>query len=100
MRGERRRAKRGAARLEASLQQLPEVIDTKKRRGSKDAETRVSTTDPDARVMKIGDGGFRPAFNAQFSTTTDRARVSVGVDVTSGGCDIADASNFVIEPAD
>jgi len=29
----------------------------------------VSTTDPDARVMKMGDGGFRPAFNVQFATT-------------------------------
>ncbi len=27
-------------------------------------EPRVSTTDADARVMKMADGGFRPAFNA------------------------------------
>jgi len=31
-------------------------------------KARGSTTDPDARVMKMADGGFRPAFNVQFST--------------------------------
>ena len=48
--------------------QLPEV-EAKKDAKSKD-KARVSTTDPDARVMKMGDGGFRPAFNLQFATDT------------------------------
>ena len=47
---------------------------------------RVSTTDPEARVMKMGDGGFRPAFNMQFATTTEEA-VIVGVGVTNVGSD-------------
>jgi len=51
------------------MKQIPEVSATKKRSGAKDATARVSTTDPDARVMKMGDGGFRPAFNVQFATT-------------------------------
>jgi transposase len=83
--------KRGAeqrlARLEAALAQVPEVTETKKRSGAKDTSVRVSTTDPDARVMKMGDGGFRPAFNMQFATTTDAARVIVGVDVSNRGSD-------------
>jgi transposase len=83
--------KRGAEqrieRLEAALQQIPEVTETKKRSGAKDATVRVSTTDPDARVMKMGDGGFRPAFNVQFATTADKARVIVGVEVTNRGSD-------------
>jgi transposase len=83
--------KRGAQqrieRLEAALEQIPEVTETKKRSGAKDATVRVSTTDPDARVMKMGDGGFHPAFNVQFATTTDAARVIVGVDVTNRGSD-------------
>ena len=83
--------KRGAQqrieRLEAALQQVPEVTATKKRSGAKDATVRVSTTDPDARVMKMGDGGFRPALNVQFGTTTDEARVIVGVDVINRGID-------------
>jgi hypothetical protein len=37
--------------------------------------------------MKMGDGGFRPAFNVQFATTTDTARVIVGVAVTQRGSD-------------
>lgn len=83
--------KRGAeqrlSRLEAALKQIPEVTATKKRSGAKDATVRVSTTDPEARVMKMGDGGFRPAFNVQFATTTDEARVIVGVEVTHRGSD-------------
>jgi transposase len=83
--------KRGAQqrieRLEAALKQIPEVTETKKRSGAKDATARVSTTDPDARVMKMGDGGFRPAFNVQLATTTDEARVIVGVEVTNRGSD-------------
>lgn len=83
--------KRGAhqrlARLEAALKQIPEVTETKTRSGAQDATARVSTTDPDARVMKRGDGGFRPAFNVQFATTVDHGRVIVGVDVTNRGSD-------------
>ena len=83
--------KRGAEqrieRLEAALRQVPEVTATKKRSGAKDATVRVSSTDPDARVMKMGDGGFRPALNVQFGTTTDQARVIVGVDVINRGSD-------------
>ena len=35
----------------------------------------------------MGDGGFRPAFNVQFATTSDEARVIVGVDATNRGSD-------------
>jgi transposase len=82
-----RGAKERLARLEAAIQQVPDVVETKKRSGAKDATPRVSTTDPDARVMKMGDGGFRPAFNVQFATTTDEARVIVGVAVSNRGSD-------------
>ncbi|MGH7166794.1 MAG: IS1182 family transposase [Nitrospiraceae bacterium] len=88
--------KRGAqerlARLEAALKQVPEVTETKRRSGAKDATVRVSTTDPDARVMKMGDGGFRPAFNVQLATTTDQARVIVGVEVTNRGSDMGQST--------
>lgn len=47
---------------------------------------RASTTDPEAQVMKMGDGGFRPAFNAQFATDT-ATQVIVGVDVINIGSD-------------
>jgi transposase len=43
---------------------------------------RVSTTDPECRKMKMGDGGFRPAYNVQFATSTDK-KVILGVDVVN-----------------
>lgn len=45
-------------------------------------EIRISTTDPECRKMRMGDGGFRPAYNVQFATTTDK-KVIVGVDVVA-----------------
>ena len=71
------------------------TTETKKRSGAKDATPRVSTTDPDARVMKMGDGGFRPAFNAQFATTADEARVIVGVKVTNRGSDAGESTPMI-----
>jgi transposase len=44
-------------------------------------EPRASTTDAEARVMKMADGGFRPAYNVQFvSDTTSGAIAAVAVD--------------------
>jgi transposase len=83
----KRAAKERIARLEAALAELPAVIAVKKKNGSKGAEPRVSTTDSQARIMKMADGGFRPAYNVQLATTTDGARVIVGVDVTQRGSD-------------
>jgi transposase len=65
-----RAAQEREARIQAALKQLPELAAAKKRSGSK-TEARSSTTDADARVMKMGDGGFRPAFNVQFATTCE-----------------------------
>jgi transposase len=47
---------------------------------------RASSTDPDAQVMKMGDGGFRPAFNAQLASDT-ATQLIVGVAVTNVGSD-------------
>ena len=79
-------------RLEHALAELPDVAAIKKKSGAKDATPRVSTTDPDARVMKLPDGGFRPAFNVQLATTTDAARAIVGVSVTNRGSDQGQAT--------
>ena len=62
----------------------------KNRRQAKSPEQlRVSTTDPQARRMKMGDGGFRPAYNVQFAATTTGG-VVVGVSVTNAGSDAAE----------
>ncbi len=49
-------------------------------------KVRVSTTDCEARVMKMACAGFRPAFNVQFAST-NVGKAIIGVDVTNKGCD-------------
>lgn len=71
-------------RVEKALSELPKVRDGKKPKDQ--PKSRASTTDPEARVMKMGDGGYRPAYNAQFATDT-KNRVIVGVRVTNSGGD-------------
>jgi hypothetical protein len=79
-----RAAEERAARIRAAQAQLPKIAEAKKAKDRDQA--RASTTDPDARVMKMGDGGFRPAFNVQLATATD-SQVITGVDVTNSGGD-------------
>lgn len=79
-----RAARERQERVQRALEQLPQVEAQEK---SKDKDkARVSTTDPDARVMKMADGGFRPAFNVQLSTDS-ATQVITGVDVTNSGGD-------------
>jgi transposase len=77
-------------RLESALgnlEELRQLNEGRRKDKRKDpAEMRVSTTDPEARKMKMADGGFRPAYNVQFATTTEGG-VVVGVAVTQEGCD-------------
>src|SRR6266566_5035568 len=73
------------ARVEEALAEMPAVEAAKARNHSK-ATPRVSTTDPEARRMKMTDGGFRPAYNVQFATDVD-SRAIVGVAVTNVGSD-------------
>jgi transposase len=53
----------------------------------KPAEPRASTTDPEARVMKMADGGFRPAFNVGFATDT-RSGMIAAVELDNQGSDM------------
>jgi transposase len=82
-----RAARERKERLDEALRQHQELSEQRERRKKGDGETtRVSTTDPDARKMKMANGGYDPAFNVQFATDGD-ARVIVAVDVTNGGTD-------------
>ena len=86
---QRRAAADRLARVEEALAQLPAIQATKDRqKGKRPTEARVSTTDPDARVMKMADGGYRPAYNVQLATDVD-SRMIVGVTVTNVGSDRA-----------
>lgn len=74
-------------RVAEALAQLPELKAKRERRKTGGGEkARCSTTDPDARRMKMADGGTRPAYNVQLATT-DETRLIVGWDVTNVGAD-------------
>ncbi len=82
-----RAARERKERIEEALRQHQELAEKREKRKKGDGETtRVSTTDPDARNMKMANGGFDPAFNVQFSTDAN-SQVIVGVDVTTEGTD-------------
>lgn len=67
--------------MDAAIEQLAEV-ESKRRGEEKKQKARASTTDPEARIMKMGDGGYRPAYNIEYATDTS-SRVIVGVEVTN-----------------
>jgi transposase len=83
---EKRAATERLARVEAALAAMPEARMRKKRNKGEPNEARVSTTDAEARVMKMPDGGFRPAYNVQFCAETQQGLV-MGVMVTTSGAD-------------
>jgi transposase len=79
-----RAARERAARVQQALDRLPE-LQAKKKPDEKD-KARASTTDSEATVMKMADGGFRPAYNVQFGTDT-ATKMIAGVDVVTSGTD-------------
>ena len=91
-----RAARECEERIEQALAQLPEVAAAKRRNGGKAEDARSSTTDADARVMKMGDGGFRPAYNVQFATTCE-SQVIVGMAVVNAGSDMAQLAPMVAQ---
>lgn len=75
------------SRIEDALEQMEELSERReKRRKGEGEKTRVSTTDPDARNMKMANGGYNPAFNVQFASDMGQ-RIIVGVSVTNEGTD-------------
>jgi transposase len=79
-----RAARERAERLQKALEQIPEV--EAKKKSSEKEKARASTTDPEARVMKMADGGYRPAYNVQLGTDTG-SQIITGVDVSNSGGD-------------
>jgi transposase len=59
----------------------PETKDGKRRK-----EPRASTTDPEARVVKMADGGFRPAYNMQIASVAGE-QIAVAVEVSTSSSD-------------
>jgi hypothetical protein len=91
-----RAAQERVARLEAALAGIPAARAAKP--AKEQDQARVSTTDAEARVMKMADGGFRPAYTIQLAADTAE-QVIVGVAVTSSGSDQDEAPAMVEQVA-
>lgn len=92
--GEEEESKRGAAeqrarekvgRLQLALEEMEKLREQKKSEEDK-REARVSTSDPEARVMKQNEGGFAPSYNVQITTDTVQGLI-VDVETTQAGND-------------
>ena len=94
-----RAARERQERVQKALDRLPELEEIKKRQGKKAEGARTSTTDAEATVMKMADGGFRPAYNAQYATDTE-SQVIVGVEVVTAGTDMAQLEPMVGQMAE
>lgn len=85
-RAARERARRErAARVRRALEQVGELEKRQAKshkKGAREKAVRASTTDPEVRIMKMPDGGLRPAYNLQVVTDT-QSRVIVGMDVVN-----------------
>jgi hypothetical protein len=74
-------------RLKQAQQEVQEVAAAREKRKKGDGDSaRASTTDPEARRMKMGDGGTRPAYNVEFTTDLN-SLVIVGADLLNAGSD-------------
>jgi len=96
-----RAARERQERIKDALKQLPKVQAIKERqkkklskaKAAKVKEARVSTTDPEARTMKMANGGFNPAYNIQYATDT-QSQVIVGIAVSNQGNDQGQAQGM------
>jgi transposase len=89
-----RHARERVERLKRALAEVAKIeVKKAKNRESrrKNRPVRVSTTDPEARVTKMADGGFRPAYNGQLNVDMG-SRIIVGVEVSN------EADQRLLEP--
>jgi transposase len=87
----KRAASQRVERLKGALANLEEIKQQRQQRDRKDEsekekEPRASMTDPEARKMRMPDGGYRPAYNGQLNTEVG-AGLIVGVAVSTEGND-------------
>ena len=88
-----RAARERVERVDAALAALGQVEKIRKKRERKNRkqtekqkEPRASTTDAEARTMKMADGGFRPAYNVQVVSTAGE-QIVVAVEPNNVGSD-------------
>ena len=90
---QQRAARECEERVKAALDRMSELeaerarrTKTNKAQVSKQKEPRASTTDAEARSIKMADGGFRPAYNLQI-VSAPASQVIVAVDLDTTGSD-------------
>jgi transposase len=88
-----RAARERVEHIKAALHELSQVEKIRKKREKKNRnqtekqkEPRASTSDPEARTMKMADGGFRPAYNVQVVSTAGE-QIVVAVEPSNVGSD-------------
>jgi transposase len=93
MAAQARAARQAEQRAKAALEQLGKIEERReqsaKKHGKRTAgqgQARASVTDPEARVIKMADGGFRPGYNLQIATDTASGAI-VGVHVSNDTSD-------------
>jgi len=82
-------AERSRKALE-TLEQLKKDID-KRNRSKKEKQklkknARASKTDPEAKKMKMANGGYNPAYNVQY-VTDNKSRIITGIQTSNEGAD-------------
>jgi transposase len=80
----KRAARERQERLERALEEFEKLAEEGS--GKNKENRRVSTSDPEARVMKQADGGFAPSYNVQINTDAKNG-VIVAVGVVQAGND-------------
>lgn len=92
-RAARERVERVQAAEEAlsGIEQKRQKLEERGGNGKKPKEPRASTTDPEARIMKMPDGGFRPGYNVQVVSVAGE-QIVVAVDVSNNGSDAGQMS--------
>ena len=99
---QRRAAEEKQKRVERALAQLPELKQRLENRAERAGQgrygekiraqqLRVSSSDAQARVMRMPNGGYHPAFNVQLAADV-QSRAIVGVEVSNEGYDSAGLS--------
>lgn len=96
---QQRAAGERAERVEQALAALAEIEKLRQKREKTNAsqtrrqkEPRASTTDAEARIMKMSDGGFRPGYNVQFASLPENGIV---LDIT---CQTVGSDRGLAEP--
>lgn len=82
-----RAARERLERVNKALEAVEQIAKQREARKKGDGVgARASTTDPEARKMKMADGGFRPAINVQMATDADSG-IILAMDVINEGSD-------------